>query len=101
MPFDLDEIEVWSPTPVTGWALIRRSERFAGEGGHRFDVQILDDDGIVRVCFHELTFREKGTDSESATKAPVAGDPLEELLSQLTNGAITLAYAREQIEELA
>lgn len=101
VPFDLDEIEVWSPTPVTGWALIRRSERFAGEGGHRFDVQILDDDGIVRVCFHELTFREKGTDSESATKAPVAGDPLEELLSQLTNGAITLAYAREQIEELA
>lgn len=101
VPFDVGRIDMLSATPATGWALVRPSSTPAGQGGHRFDVRIVDDQGATRVAFHDLTIRQQSTATNRLDGQHEEPDPLEDLLSKLSRREITVTDARKRVEEMA
>lgn len=101
VPFDVGRIDMLSATPATGWALVRPSSTPAGQGGHRFDVRIVDDQGATRVAFHDLTMRQQSTATNRLDGQHEEPDPLEDLLSKLSRREITVTDARKRVEEMA
>ncbi|MGE5514810.1 MAG: amino acid adenylation domain-containing protein [Bacteroidota bacterium] len=55
LPFGLDVAEVLAPTTATMWAHVRRGT--AGNGIHRLDIDLADDDGAVRLRLRGFTLR--------------------------------------------
>ncbi|WP_371657295.1 SDR family NAD(P)-dependent oxidoreductase [Streptomyces sp. NBC_00280] len=51
LPFAAERIELLRPVPATGWSHVR------ARGGHRYDVELLDDAGRVCVRFDDLACR--------------------------------------------
>ncbi|MEU3645651.1 SDR family NAD(P)-dependent oxidoreductase [Lentzea sp. NPDC034063] len=49
LPFAVREVEVRGATPADGWAVIRRATEDRGGDVHRFDIDVCDNDGLVRV----------------------------------------------------
>ncbi|NEC91056.1 type I polyketide synthase [Streptomyces sp. SID12501] len=51
LPFAVERMELLRPVPATGWSHVR------ARGGHRYDVELLDDTGRVCVRFDDLACR--------------------------------------------
>ncbi|WP_439657534.1 SDR family NAD(P)-dependent oxidoreductase [Lentzea sp. HUAS TT2] len=49
LPFAVREVEIRGATPADGWAVIRRATEGRGGDVHRFDIDVCDTDGVVRV----------------------------------------------------
>jgi polyketide synthase PksN len=76
LPFALERLEILGPTTRAMWSWVRRSAGSQpGDRVQKFDVDLCDDEGRVRVRFRGFSTRiyEGGTGAEAAE--PVAGEP--------------------------
>ncbi|GCF07148.1 hypothetical protein KDI_07120 [Dictyobacter arantiisoli] len=55
LPFELQELEIFTPTPVQGWAWIRA--RQAQLASHQFDLELCDEQGQICIGLRGLTLR--------------------------------------------